>query len=125
MSKSLPMVRNQFIQINNRRLMNGLTIKEFCEQEGYSLNSFNYWLKKYRLSKSYNKKELPEGTFSEIKLSDSKPDAANNPLPSPHIDNEEISLDFPNGFHIRFSGKSNSATAMDLVAKILSANVLP
>ena len=125
MSKSLPMVRNQFIQINNRRLMNGLTIKEFCEHEGYSLNSFNYWLKKYRLSKSYNKKELPEGTFSEIKLSGSKPDAANNPLPSPHIDNEEISLYFPNGFHIRFSGKSNSASAMDLVAKILSANVLP
>lgn len=47
------MSKEDFQAILDRQQQSGLTIKDFCENEAYSLSCFHYWKSKYGLNRPY------------------------------------------------------------------------
>ncbi|MDX9747647.1 MAG: IS66 family insertion sequence element accessory protein TnpB, partial [Paludibacter sp.] len=45
--------KEEFMVILDRQQRSGLTIRDFCSNEAYSVSGFHYWKKKFGLAKPY------------------------------------------------------------------------
>ena len=128
------MSREKFISVLFRQQQSGLSIADFCENEGYSRSRFYLWKQKYGITE---RELLAEA--SRLGVKDSfVPIVINGDTPSPGIshetsvpfplkgkDSSEISLELPNGLKLKFKGSSGCEAALNLISKIYNANVLP
>jgi hypothetical protein len=109
------MNKETFMTILGRQYRSGLSIKDFCQNEGYCLSSFYYWKSKFGLTgaagrRNSSVKELPEG-FAPVRLS-----RGMRPI-SPSVNGDEIISDeimisFPGGIKIHFRGNASSESAV-------------
>lgn len=131
------MSREKFISVLFRQQQSGLSISDFCENEGYSRSRFYLWKQKYGITE---RELLAEASRLGVK-DNFVPIVINGDTPSPGIsheapqptvpfplkgkDNSEISLELPNGLKLKFRGSSGCEAALNLISKIYNANVLP
>ena len=112
--------------ILERQQSSGLSIKDFCTNESYTVSSFHYWKSKFGLTRPYNNHahETAMDKLAPIsfKLSENKP--ALNTVPSVNIIGE-IKIKLPGGIQVSFIGSTQTEAAIKLLAQICSAHVLP
>lgn len=72
----------------------GLNQRKFCEQEKLSLQTFGYWLRKYRNEKEALTKEKPSETFIPVEVP-----ASGLKEPS-FLSSDKIEVSFPNGVRL-------------------------
>ena len=125
------MSREKFISVLFRQQQSGLSIADFCENEGYSRSRFYLWKQKYASRLGV------KDSFVPIVINGDTPSPGishETPLPSPQPsvpsplkgkDSSEISLELPNGLKLKFKGSSGCEAALNLISKIYNANVLP
>ena len=121
-----PTSKEEFSVILERQQESGLSIKDFCSNESYTVSSFYYWKSKFGLSRSYNNHH--KGSSLE-KLA---PVTFNLPAKS-HIQSStfqgsskgEIKIKFPGGIQVSFTGSAQRDIAIHLLNQICSAHVLP
>ena len=102
------MSREKFISVLFRQQQSGLSIADFCENEGYSRSRFYLWKQKYGITE---RELLAEA--SRLGVKDSfVPIVINGDTPSP-------------GLKLKFKGSSGCEAALNLISKIYNANVLP
>ncbi len=135
------MTKEKFISVLFRQQQSGLSIADFCENEGYSRSRFYLWKQKYGITERELLAEASrlgvKDNFVPILINGDAPSPGIShdvPLPSPQPtvpfplkgkDNSEISLELPNGLKLRFKGASGCEAALNLISKIYNANVLP
>lgn len=122
------MSKESFLSILCRQQRSGLSIKDFCQNEGYCLSNFHYWKSKFGLTGDSGRRasrvgELSEG-FAPVRLS-----REFHPT-SPSVNREDISSDeimisFPGGIQIHFRGNASSESAVKLISQIYQSHVLP
>jgi len=49
-----PISKEEFMVILERQQSSGLSIKDFCANESYTVSSFYYWKSKFGLTRLYN-----------------------------------------------------------------------
>jgi hypothetical protein len=49
-----PVSKEEFLAILERQQKSGLSIKDFCANESYTVSSFHYWKTKFGLTRPYN-----------------------------------------------------------------------
>ena len=124
-----------------RQQQSGLSIADFCENEGYSRSRFYLWKQKYGITERELLAEASrlgvKDSFVPIVINGDTPSPGISheaPLPSPQPsvpfplkgkDSSEISLELPNGLKLKFKGSSGCEAALNLISKIYNANVLP
>ena len=128
------MSREKFISVLFRQQQSGLSIADFCENEGYSRSRFYLWKQKYGITERELLAEASrlgvKDSFVPIVINGDTPSPGishETPLPSPlkGKDSSEISLELPNGLKLKFKGSSGCEAALNLISKIYNANVLP
>lgn len=135
------MSREKFISVLFRQQQSGLSIADFCENEGYSRSRFYLWKQKYGITERELLAEASrlgvKDSFVPIVINGDTPSPGishETPLPSPQPsvpfplkgkDSSEISLELPNGLKLKFKGSSGCEAALILISKIYNANVLP
>jgi putative transposase len=117
------MDKETFVTIVDRQRHSGLSAKDFCANEGYSLSNFNYWKSKFGLTRGANRgNEFPAG-LAPVRLSSqvnmhSSSDTTNSCR-------DEIMLHFPDGVQVHFRGGIQSEAALKLITQIYASHVLP
>ena len=61
------MTKEEFKFILDRQQSSGLSVRDFCENEAYTLSSFNYWKSKFGFVRNYQKVDLPTFTGQKVK----------------------------------------------------------
>ena len=128
------MSREKFISVLFRQQQSGLSIADFCENEGYSRSRFYLWKQKYGITERELLAEASrlgvKDSFVPIVINGDTPSPGISPQPSVPFplkgkDSSEISLELPNGLKLKFKGSSGCEAALNLISKIYNANVLP
>jgi len=130
------MNKTEYIEIYKRQKSSGLNIDDFCANESYSKSSFYYWKRKFLndteisefkiKTRTINKKQDAAGiALINIKKENAiaKITEPESIAKAPSQEKSEISIELPNGFKIKFKGKNNAKSAVDILTKICSANV--
>ena len=122
----IPISKEEFRVILERQQSSGLSIKDFCTNESYTVSSFHYWKSKFGLTRPYNNhsRETAVEKLAPISfnLSENKPalKAASS------VNNKgEIRIKLPGGIQVSFIGTSQTEAAINLLAQICSSHVLP
>lgn len=124
------MSREKFISVLFRQQQSGLSIADFCENEGYSRSRFYLWKQKYGITERELLAEASrlgvKDSFVPIVINGDTPSPQPSvPFPLKGKDSSEISLELPNGLKLKFKGSSGCEAALNLISKIYNANVLP
>lgn len=116
------MSKEDFLAILSRQQQSGLTIKDFCENESYSVSCFHYWKSKYGLNRPYGSGSPSSPTeFAPVSFR-----AASSPaLSATGSADGAITIEFPNGVKIHFRGSSESGTALQVITQLCHRHVLP
>lgn len=119
------MSKDDFLAILGRQQQSGLTIKDFCENEGYSVSCFHYWKSKYGLNRPYGSGSPSSATaFAPVSLRSSSSSLSKG-LPEDSPLQGAITIEFPNGMKIHFRGTSESSTALQVITQLCHRHVLP
>jgi len=73
------------------------TVKAYCREQGLAPSKFYYWQKRLQTTDVY-------AGFTQI--------------PSPAADTTTVTMQFPNGIHISFTGRVSTAVLKELVCCI-------
>lgn len=122
-----PVSKEEFLAILERQQKSGLSIKDFCANESYTVSSFHYWKSKFRLTRPYNNNspETPTDTLAPISVNLPAKAPATVPGSSTRNSQGEIRIKFPGGIQVSFIGSAQSEIAMNLLNQICSRHVLP
>lgn len=125
----IQMSKEEFVILLDRWCSSGLSIKDFCANDAYTVSSFYYWKSKFGFSRSYRSgdKATPSEKFAPVSFKPSTaPVAFSEPVmrTSQHSP-EEICIDLPTGVSVRFKGELHSEAALSLLSQICSNYVLP
>ena len=114
------MSKEEFLEILSHQQLSGLTIKDFCVNEVYTLSIFYYWKSKFGLSRAYhsNKPSSSLEEFTPVNLPCSS--GSNTNYDTITLGSEEIRIEFPSEITARFSGIAESHVAMQLLTQICS-----
>lgn len=118
--------KEEFHMILDRQLKSGLSIKDFCANESYSVSSFHYWKNKFGLtrSRSGQASEATPGKLAPISINL----PVNRTVPVPPTGRcmpGEITVKLPTGVQVSFKGGAQTEVAMNYLNQIFSAHVLP
>lgn len=125
----IAMNKEEFGLILERQQQSGLSVRDFCSNEGYILSSFHYWKSKFGFCRtaSDNKHARVHGQedkFIPIRI-DNLPVMPNLPKAVPESSNGEIKIKLPNGTQLSFRGNAQLEIAIHLLNKICSSYVQP
>ncbi len=121
-----PISKEEFILILERQQNSGLSIKDFCANESYTISSFHYWKSKFGLTRPYNNhsRESAVEKLAPISFNLSENKSALKAALS--INNKgEIRIKLPGGIQVSFIGTSQTEAAINLLSQICSSHVLP
>lgn len=108
------MSKEEFLAVYERQQSSGLSIRDFCENEAYSVSCFHYWKKKFGLSRAYTNHP------------DKAPDAPFIPLNFSHVGkhpsstNSDVLIELPSGINIRLDSRANPELTFGLIHKLCS-----
>ena len=116
------MSKEEFQVILDRQQQSGLSIRDFCINESYTVSSFHYWKSKFGLSRPYKSNFREDSIFSGIAPVSIK----SSPLSASHQDTNqgEISIKFPGGLEVVFTGRAQTDIALQVLNQVYSAYVL-
>ena len=122
-----PVSKEEFLAILERQQKSGLSIKDFCANESYTVSSFHYWKSKFGLSRSYNNNtsEAPTSTLAPISINLPVKVPATVSGTSPRNSQGEIRIKLPGGIQVSFIGSAQTEIAINLLNQICSRHVLP
>ena len=122
-----PISKEEFLAILERQQKSGLSIKDFCANESYTVSSFHYWKSKFGLSRSYNNNtsEAPTSTLTPISINLPVKSPATVSGTSPRSSQGEIRIKLPGGIQVSFIGSAQTEIAINLLNQICSRHVLP
>lgn len=122
-----PISKEEFRVILERQQQSGLSVKDFCSNESYTVSSFHYWKSKFGFSGPYNNHQQKESSVHNL-----APVSFNLPSKSPvntyvskGSSKGEIKIKFPGGVQVSFIGSAQTEIAIHLLNQICSAHVLP
>lgn len=106
------MSKEEFPSVYERQQTNGLSIKDFCENEAYSSFCFHYWKKKFGLSRTYTSHpdNLPDNTFIPLDL------CRRGNLPSNA--GGDVTIELPSGIRIHLDSHGNPELTFGLIHKL-------
>jgi len=115
-----------FDLILERQRKSGLTIKEFCMNEAYSLTNFYFWKRKFCTSGHSRSPEGVKGStgdFAPVRLPVSE-----RPFTTPDKEDlsgglHEILMELPGGIKIHFRGVGECEVAIRLINQMYSGHV--
>jgi len=111
------MNKEKFLSAMNRFLTSGLSVVDFCRNEGYVVSTFYYWKQKYGFSVSRGSTPVPT---SEISLAPVRLAVRDNRAESTV---EEIQVELPQGVKIYFRGSNSFQPALELITQICNSHV--
>jgi putative transposase len=119
------MSKEEFLAILDRQQQSGLSIKDFCSNEVYSVSCFHYWKSKYNLNRSSGSVSSP--SFTEFVPVSLRPASGSSSKELSGNGNREgaITIEIPNGVKIHFHGNSGSGTALQVITQLCQHHVLP
>ena len=122
-----PVSKEEFLEILERQQKSGLSIKDFCANESYTVSSFHYWKSKFGLSRSYNNNtsEAPTSTLAPISINLPVKAPATVSGTSPRNSQGEIRIKLSGGIQVSFIGSAQTEIAINLLNQICSRHVLP
>ncbi len=122
----IPTSKEEFKAILDRQQQSGLSIRDFCSNEAYTVSSFHYWKSKFgfaRLYRSHSSEEsAPEG-LSPVSLKPALPGSVSSSLTQDATPGE-ITIKFPGGVEVSFSGQRQTEIALQMLNQLYSAYVL-
>ena len=118
------MSKEEFVSILDRQQQSGLSIKDFCSNEVYSVSCFHYWKSKYIGSRSSGSISPSSTGFVPVSL---RPASGSSPkaLSGESSGEGTITIDFPNGVKIHFRGNPVSGAALQVITQLCQNHVLP
>lgn len=122
------MTREAFAAIFERQCASGLTIKEFCMNEGYSSSSFYFWKRKFCSSGSESFPARSKGhteDFAPVRFPVQQRPHTTSVSGDLQGSLNEIVIELPSGVKIHFRGACESESAMRLITQIYNSHVLP
>lgn len=109
------MSKGELLALYERQQSNGLTIKDFCDNESYSASCYHYWKKKYGLSHPYNKHTEPtDDSFVPFNINHTPAISALS------CDDNSVTIELPSGIKIYLNSLSNSEIIYGLISKLCS-----
>ena len=112
--------------ILERQQSSGLSIKDFCTNESYTVSSFHYWKSKFGLTRPYNNHSRVTAVEKLAPISFNLPESKSAPKAALTGNNKgEIRIKLPGGIQVSFIGTSQTEAAINLLAQICSSHVLP
>ena len=120
-----PISKEEFSQILQRQQQSGLSIKDFCSNETYTVSSFHYWKSKFGFTQPYNNHPWEDSPQKLAPININLP-AKKSEQPPLRQDTSkgEIRIKFPGGIQVSFIGSAQSEVAAHLLNQICSAYVL-
>ena len=124
MDKYYRMSKSAFLEIHRRQQLSGLTVKDFCAQEGFSKTSYYHWRSQFGLTdRSMVSDPVPPEKRMipiEVKDTEEKPlKEASITTPSPeHSYSEGITMKLPDNVSFHFDGDS-CKIAVGIINKVL------
>ena len=122
----MPTSKEEFMVILERQQNSGLSIKDFCVNESYAASSFYYWKSKFGFARPYNNHERKTSMEQLAPISFNL--SGGIPLVQEACSNNnlgEIRMSFPGDIQVSFIGNNQMQAAINLLAQLLSAHVLP
>ena len=121
-----PISKEEFIVILERQQNSGLSIKDFCANESYTVSSFHYWKSKFGLTRPYNNHSRVTAVEKLAPISFNLPEKKSAPETALSGSSKgEIRIKLPGGIQVSFIGTSQTEAAINLLAQICSSHVLP
>ncbi len=122
-----PVSKEEFMAILERQQKSGLSIKDFCANESYTVSSFHYWKSKFGLSRPYNTNEAKLSTDTLAPISINRPIKVPATVSGTTSRNSqgEIRIKLPGGIQVSFIGSAQAEIAINLLNQICSRHVLP
>ena len=112
--------------ILERQQSSGLSIKDFCSNESYTVSSFHYWKSKFGLTRPYNNHSRATAVEKLTPISFNLPEKKSAPETALSGSSKgEIRIKLPGGIQVSFIGTSQTEAAINLLAQICSSHVLP
>ena len=122
----IPISKEEFILILERQQSSGLSIKDFCANESYTVSSFHYWKSKFGLTRPYNNHSRVTAVEKLAPISFNLPGKKSAPETALSGSSKgEIRIKLPGGIQVSFIGTSQTEAAINLLAQICSSHVLP
>lgn len=121
------MNKEEFSAILERQQESGLSIRDFCSNESYTVSSFHYWKSKFGFSRQYKFKNPEDQSPSGI-IPVSLKSSHLSPLSKPgnqEVNSGEIAIKFPGGVEVTFTGRTQTEIALQVLNQICSVYVLP
>lgn len=121
-----PISKEEFMVILERQQSSGLSIKDFCSNESYTVSSFHYWKSKFGLTRPYNNHAGETAVEKLTPISFNLPENKPARKASTSGNNKgEIRIKLPGGIQVSFIGSTQTEAAINLLAQICSSHVLP
>jgi putative transposase len=122
----IPISKEEFILILERQQSSGLSIKDFCANESYTVSSFHYWKSKFGLTRPYNNHSRVTAVEKLAPISFNLPEKKSAPETALSGSSKgEIRIKLPGGIQVSFIGTSQTEAAINLLSQICSSHVLP
>ncbi len=121
-----PISKEEFKAILDRQQQSGLSIRDFCSNESYTVSSFHYWKSKFGFARPYRSQSREESAPPGIAPVSFK-SAQLSSVSTPQLQDGssgEITIKFPGGVEVSFSGQRQTEIALQVLNQLYSAYVL-
>lgn len=102
----IPTSKEVFKAILDRQQQSGLSIRDFCSNEAYTVSGFHYWKSKFGFSRPYRSHSgvgLAPPLIAALSLKPTNSVGAHTSQPQ-DVNSGEITIQFPGGVEVSFSG---------------------
>lgn len=121
-----PISKEEFKAILDRQQQSGLSIRDFCSNEAYTVSSFHYWKSKFGFARPYRsqiREDAIPPAIAPVSLKRAYPDSDESSQPQ-DVNSGEINIRFPGGVEVSFSGHRQTEIALQMLNQLYSAYVL-
>ena len=122
----IPISKEEFKAILDRQQQSGLSIRDFCSNEAYTVSSFHYWKSKFGFARPYrsqSREQVVPPAIAPVSLKSALPGSVCSSQPQ-DVTPGEITIKFPGGVEVSFSGQRQTEIALQVLNQLYSAYVL-
>ena len=121
-----PISKEEFKAILDRQQQSGLSIRDFCSNESYTISSFHYWKSKFGFARPYrsqSREDVIPPAIAPVSFKSALVGSVSSSQPQ-DVNSGEISIRFPGGVEVSFSGQRQTEIALQMLNQLYSAYVL-